>query len=234
MALCGYYSTDDTKAVRPIDRNNTFDLPSDYLATLKAYLSSQSRMDLVAEWIFNSSDFHDDDLYTELLNHVILDAPQYPRKDALIRVVRHNSQLPTSDRLMSCAYAQDDVQKTSWTLVWGSRGARQWTIENPDAEHCCLIELNVQSHVPRLYCVAVGDISDHQSEVVLPLGCQYEKVDERVEKWRVKRVRDHNWPLPARMQQYYVYPSQTGFVSTMRILTYNVTYPKCVGPQSED
>ena len=80
-------------------------------------------------------------------------------------------------------------------------------------------------NVPRLYCVDVAGVSDAQAEVVLPLGCRYTKVRERIETWRVRQTRDHRWPLMARMQQYYVYPSRDGSPVRIRVVTYAVDYP---------
>lgn len=228
MKLCGFYATDKTDAVRTIVNNNPFALPRNYNDKLKEYMSSDAA-GLVVEWVRNSSVIHTDSELTEMLNEFIVNAPHLHRNDKLIRVVRNQSHMPSSDRLMSCAMALDDVQRVSWALVWGSRGPGRWRLDDSDAEHCCLLELNVASNVPRLYCIAIDTrdirIPQHQSEVILPLQCQYTHVDERVERWNVKQLHEHGGFTVAHMKQYYVFPSDEGYFVKVRILTYNVQYP---------
>lgn len=225
MTLCGFYSSDTREANHTYSNDNPFLLSKYYFENLKTYLQQDvNKSGVVVEWIRNSNDFHDDSELTYILNEFILKAPHLYRRDHLIRVIKRSTYLPSSDRLMSCSFTTDDIQKVNWTLVWGSQGKFRWNLDDNEVEHCCLLELNVEPNVPRMYCINVAGISQQQSEVILPLNCIYIKQKERVEFWDVKRIREHSWPIPAEMRQYYVYPSDEGFHIKIRILTFNVHY----------
>lgn len=177
-----------------------FKLSRQYHTKLLTYLSQPSVYGLVSEWIFNSSSFHGDDELSGMLDEVIHRAPRLRRRDTLVRVVRRREHTPPKgDRIVACSYIWDPDIRKSWMLAWGQTAAERW---KGSVVHCCLLELNVKANVPRLYCISAGEhVTDHQSEVLLPLGSSYVQTNERIETWWLKRVEEHRAPVRTRM--YY-------------------------------
>ena len=122
----------------------------------------------------------------------------------MYRVITKEAYIPDkqNDRIMSTSYV-DRVASQSWWMVW--RFALYHGKFRSREKECCLLELDLDNTVPRLYCIPYNfHFNDQQSEIILPLNCTFRKTGERTEIWNMVKHKTKRDPLfPSTSTRYY-------------------------------